>query len=100
MDDTPDVRVALATITAKLDYALQGQEALKEGQRELRTEVRDLRQSVDGVPDLIDTKLARFVTHEAFDPVRMLVFGLVALVFTALVGAAMAVLLSGKGVTP
>lgn len=94
---TGDVRIGLAHIAAKLDYALAGQEAMKEGLREVREEVKDVRRVLDGVPKLVDGRLESYVRRETFDPVRLLVFGLVGLVGTALVGAAMAVLLHGVG---
>lgn len=93
-----DVRVTLAQIAAKLDYVQASQQQMKDSLREVREEVKDVRRVLDSVPSMVDGRLTYYVRRETFEPVRLLVFGLVGLIGTAVVGALMAVVLAGRGV--
>lgn len=100
-EDRPeDVRVTLATLSAKLDYVLINQEKQAGETRDVRVEMRDIKRQLDAVPSIVDERLdrvaERLVTREAFDPVRNIVYGLVGLVLVALASAAVAVLLGPK----
>lgn len=79
-----DTLVQLTTLVTDVAYIKQEMESMrKEINKEierLRTQVNDLTQSLD----------SRYVTRAEFDPVQKLVFGLVALILTAVVGAVVA----------
>lgn len=99
-----DVRITLATLSAKLDYVLQGQTAQAAELRDARVEVREMRRLVDGVPVLveraIDEKLASFVTLDKFSPVQSIVYGLVGVLLTGLIGLALTALMASRGIRP
>jgi hypothetical protein len=95
-----DVRVALATIVGQLSNLQQGQSDMKEQFRDVRADVKELRSVVDGVPDLVDAKLQKFVTNDRFEPVQKLVFGLVGMVLLTIGGALLATILKSHGVAP
>lgn len=102
------IPVVLAELSLHMEHLREGQTRLSEDIKGLRGEVKEVREDVGKVPGLIDEKLngklAKFVTRETFDalfsPVQRLVFSLVGLVLTGVVGGLLAVVLRSKGVLP
>lgn len=61
----------------------------------LQTDLTYLKDRVDEISDKLDEK---FVTQVEFDPIRKLVYGIVALILTAVVGAIVSVVINRGGV--
>jgi hypothetical protein len=61
---------------------------------ELGTDVKYLKEKIDNIDRKLD---AQYVTQDEFDPIRKLVYGIVGLILTAVVGALISVVVNRGG---